>query len=73
MVDGDVRLSFAEFADAIDTAARALIACGVEPGDRIAIWAPNMYEWAVAALATHPSAASSSPSTRGSRATRPAT
>jgi acyl-CoA synthetase (AMP-forming)/AMP-acid ligase II len=53
VVDGDVRLSFAQFADAIDTAARALIASGVEPGDRISIWAPNIYEWAVTALATH--------------------
>ena len=53
MVDGDVRLSFTEFAAEIDRAARALIATGVEPGDRVAIWAPNMYEWAVAALGTH--------------------
>ena len=42
VVDGDVRLSFAEFADAIDEAARALIASGIEAGDRIAIWAPNI-------------------------------
>ncbi|HEX2384283.1 MAG TPA: FadD3 family acyl-CoA ligase [Acidimicrobiales bacterium] len=53
VVDGDVRLSFTEFAAAIDVAARALIASSIEAGDRIAIWAPNMYEWAVAALATH--------------------
>ena len=53
VVDGDVRLSFSEFAAAIDVAARALIATGIEAGDRVAIWAPNMYEWAVAALATH--------------------
>ena len=31
-------------------AARALIAHGVRPGDRVAIWAPNRWEWAVAAL-----------------------
>ncbi|MEY2423154.1 MAG: HIP---CoA ligase [Acidimicrobiaceae bacterium] len=53
VVDGDVRLTFAELAAEIDTAARALIATGVEPGDRIAIWAPNVYEWAVAALGVH--------------------
>ena len=53
IVDGDVRLSFAELADEIDRAARALIASGVAPGDRVAIWAPNVYEWAVAALGTH--------------------
>jgi HIP---CoA ligase len=53
VVDGDVRLSFREFADEIDTAARALLATNIEPGDRVAIWAPNIYEWAVAALAVH--------------------
>ena len=29
---------------------RAAIAAGIEPGDRAAIWAPNMHEWIVAAL-----------------------
>ena len=53
MVDGQVRLSFAELAHEIDVAARALIASGVEPGDRVALWAPNVYEWAVAALGAH--------------------
>ena len=31
-------------------AARAFIAAGVEPGDRVAIWAPNIAEWVVAAI-----------------------
>ncbi|MEY2430733.1 MAG: HIP---CoA ligase [Acidimicrobiaceae bacterium] len=53
VVDGDVRLSFTELVAEIDIAARALIASGVEPGERVAIWAPNVYEWAVAALALH--------------------
>ena len=53
VVDGDVRLSFTEFADEIGIAARAFVATGVEPGDRVSIWAPNMYEWAVAALGAH--------------------
>lgn len=34
-------------------AARALIACGIQPGDRVAIWAPNSVEWIVAGLAIH--------------------
>ena len=53
VVDGDVRLTFAGFADEIGHAARALIATGVEPGERVAIWAPNAYEWAVAAFGVH--------------------
>jgi len=53
VVDGSTRLTFAELGQLVDTAARALVASGVEPGDRVAIWAPNVYEWAVAALGTH--------------------
>ena len=30
----------------------ALIASGIEPGERVAIWSPNRYEWLVAALGT---------------------
>ena len=31
-------------------ASRAFLAAGVAPGDRVAIWAPNLHEWIVAAL-----------------------
>ncbi len=34
----------------VDDAARALLASGIEPGDRVAVWAPNSLEWIVAAL-----------------------
>jgi acyl-CoA synthetase (AMP-forming)/AMP-acid ligase II len=50
VVDGDIRLSFAEVAAAGRQAARSFIASGIEPGDRVAIWAPNMHEWIVALL-----------------------
>ena len=53
LVDGDLRLSFAEVAQRVDEAARALMATGVEAGDRVAIWAPNAAEWLFAALGTH--------------------
>ncbi len=33
--------------------ARALIASGIEAGDRIALWAPNCHEWVAAALGIH--------------------
>jgi acyl-CoA synthetase (AMP-forming)/AMP-acid ligase II len=50
LVDGDSRLSFPELATAVDAAAAAAMAAGVEAGDRAAIWAPNVAEWVVAAL-----------------------
>ncbi|NVK43897.1 MAG: fatty acid--CoA ligase family protein [Oceanospirillaceae bacterium] len=50
--DGATRLSYRELARGCRDAARALIALGIVPGDRIAIWAPNIYEWILAALAT---------------------
>jgi acyl-CoA synthetase (AMP-forming)/AMP-acid ligase II len=48
--DGDVRLTFAELAEAAQRAARAFCAAGIKPGDRIAIWAPNLHEWILAAI-----------------------
>ena len=50
LVDGDVRLSFRDLAAAVNDAGRAFIAAGVEPGDRVAIWSPNIAEWVVALL-----------------------
>ncbi len=50
LVDGDVRMSFREVAAAADEAGRAFMAAGVEPGDRIAIWSPNVWEWVIALL-----------------------
>jgi acyl-CoA synthetase (AMP-forming)/AMP-acid ligase II len=53
LVDGDRRLTFPQLAAAVDEAARALVACGVEPGDRVALWAPNSGAWVVAALGAY--------------------
>ncbi|TFH30619.1 MAG: fatty acid--CoA ligase, partial [Myxococcales bacterium] len=53
IIDGPVTLTFAELADRVDEAARALIARGLDTGDRVAIWAPNIWEWIVCALAIH--------------------
>ena len=53
IVDGATTLSFAELAAKVDQAGRALIALGINKGDRVAIWAPNMWEWIVCALAIH--------------------
>ena len=48
--EGALRLSFTALAAAGLDAARAFIAAGVEPGDRVAIWAPNSSEWILAAI-----------------------
>src|SRR3712207_6700350 len=44
------RWSFAELHDETQLVARALIASGIEPGDRVALWAPNSAHWVLAAL-----------------------
>ena len=53
LVDDRERITFAGLADAAVTSARALISSGVEPGDRVAIWAPNTTEWVHAALGVY--------------------
>jgi HIP---CoA ligase len=47
------RLSFTELAAAADEAALAYVAQGLEPGDRVAIWAPNSARWVLAALGAY--------------------
>ncbi|MFR0638584.1 AMP-binding protein [Arthrobacter sp. LS16] len=51
LVDGPVRLNFAELAEQVRQASAALIASGVKHGDKVAIWAPNTARWVIAALA----------------------
>jgi acyl-CoA synthetase (AMP-forming)/AMP-acid ligase II len=48
--DGTTRLTYAELAADARTFAAALVATGIEPGDRVAVWAPNGAEWVVALL-----------------------
>jgi len=50
LVDGRVSYTFAELDAASLEAARAFIAAGLQHGDRVAVWAPNIHEWVVAAL-----------------------
>jgi HIP---CoA ligase len=50
VVDGPLRLSFAEVVDRIRCAAGAFAGLGIEKGDRVAIWAPNSAEWLIAAF-----------------------
>jgi fatty-acyl-CoA synthase len=48
----DVRWTYAELRDRSDALAAGLIALGLEPGDRLGIWAPNCSEWVVTQLAS---------------------
>ena len=50
VVDGPLRLSFAEVVERIRCAAGAFAELGVEKGERVAIWAPNSAEWMIAAF-----------------------
>ena len=53
LVDGDDRWTFVSLAAAVETAGRAFVGAGLAAGDRVAIWAPNVAEWAVAALGVY--------------------
>jgi len=49
--DGTItRLTFDQLAEEVAAATRAVVANGIDRGDRVAIWAPNCAEWVVAAL-----------------------
>ncbi|MGW6983828.1 FadD3 family acyl-CoA ligase [Streptomyces sp. NPDC054932] len=50
VVDGRARISYAQLGERVERAAAACIAAGTEPGDRVAVWAPNTLEWIVSAL-----------------------
>jgi fatty-acyl-CoA synthase len=47
-----VRLTYAELDAAASRGARALLAAGLEPGDRVGIWSPNRWEWTLIQYAT---------------------
>ncbi|MDN3526583.1 AMP-binding protein [Halomonas sabkhae] len=47
-----LRYSWRELRDEVDRVARAMMALGVEKGDRVGIWSPNCAEWAITQFAT---------------------
>lgn len=51
-VHQDLRYTYTQLGEAVDRCARAFIAAGVEPGDRVGIWSPNCAEWALVQYAT---------------------
>jgi acyl-CoA synthetase (AMP-forming)/AMP-acid ligase II len=50
VADGAERWSFRELRDRVDEVARAVMATGLRPGDRVSVWAPNSARWMAAAL-----------------------
>ena len=52
VVDGQRHMSFLDVEQEMLRVTRSLIASGVEPGDRVAVWAPNSAAWISAALGT---------------------
>jgi len=53
VVSPDRRLSFSELRIEARRAAAALVHRGVVPGERVAIWLPNSWQWVVACFAVH--------------------
>ncbi|EKT4559581.1 AMP-binding protein [Pseudomonas putida] len=47
-----LRYTWQQLAEAVDQHARALMALGVQPGDRLGIWAPNCAEWCITQFAS---------------------
>lgn len=48
----DIRWSWADLKERVDAFAAGLMDLGLEPGNRIGIWAPNCAEWAITQFAT---------------------
>src|SRR6266540_207183 len=47
-----IRWTYAEVDEQVERCARALLAAGVEKGDRVGIWSPNNAEWVIVQFAT---------------------
>ena len=48
----DISWTYAELKARVDAVAAGLVALGLEPGERIGIWAPNCAEWTLTQFAT---------------------
>jgi fatty-acyl-CoA synthase len=51
-VHQDLRYTYAQLGEAVDRTARALLAAGLEAGERVGIWSPNCAEWVLVQYAT---------------------
>lgn len=50
--DQGLRYSWRELGAAVERCARALLALGLQPGERLGIWSPNRAEWCIVQFAT---------------------
>ncbi len=48
----NIRWTYAQLKDRVDAFGAGLLALGLEPGDRVGVWAPNCAEWAITQFAT---------------------
>jgi fatty-acyl-CoA synthase len=48
----NIRFTYRQFHAVVHQCAKALVALGIRKGERIGIWSPNRYEWAVIQFAT---------------------
>ena len=71
IIDGTLRIDYASLWQQSQAVAASLIAMGVEAGDRVAIWAPNISEWILAACGIHAAGAVMVPLTATVRTTSP--
>lgn len=53
LVDGQpLRLTYSQLQQKINVIAKALLALGIQPGDRVGVWSPNCEPWCLIQLAT---------------------
>lgn len=48
----NIRYTYRQFQQKINDCARALLAIGIQKGDRVGVWAPNCAEWTIVQFAT---------------------
>jgi len=53
VVEPGRRVTYGALGERVQASTRAMMAAGVGPGDRVAVWAPNGLGWIVAALGAH--------------------
>ncbi len=51
-VDRDFRLTYRQFAQAVDEMAKGLMALGIQKGEKVAVWATNIPNWVILQFAT---------------------